>query len=73
MTTAQCPSLASMLTNGQKITHRKHQRGWIETPDGRHFQPRASDVQFIPGMRLPFLSGQTRKPRWFARLMGIFA
>lgn len=71
--TAQCPSLASMLTNGQQITHRKHQRGWIETPDGRHFQPRASAVQFIPGMRLPFMSGQARKPRWFARLMGIFA
>lgn len=73
MTTTQCPSLAAMLVKGQQVTHHQHQRGWIETPDGRYFQPKASEVQFIPGMRLPFLSGQKRKPRWFAALMGIFA
>ncbi|MGP9421534.1 phage filamentation protein Fil family protein [Ewingella sp. AOP9-I1-14] len=73
MTTAQCPSLANMLTNGQQITHRAHQRGWIETPDGRHFQPKATEVQFIKGRRLPFMARQHNKPRWFARLMGIFA
>ncbi|UAN50100.1 DUF2724 domain-containing protein [Serratia sp. JSRIV002] len=73
MTTAQCPSLASMLTNGQKITHRQHQRGWIETPDGRHFQPKASEVQFIKGCRTPFMAKPLHRPRWFARLMGIFA
>ncbi|WP_411706352.1 phage filamentation protein Fil family protein [Edaphovirga cremea] len=73
MTTAQCPSLAAMLVNGQQITHRHHQRGWIETPDGRFFQPKSTEVQFIPGLRQPFLSGQQHKPRWFARLMGIFA
>lgn len=73
MNTAHCPSLANMLTNGQQITHRAHQRGWIETPDGRHFQPNATEVQFIKGRCLPFISRQQNKPRWFARLMGIFA
>lgn len=47
MDLTQCPSLASLLTHGQQITHRQHQRGWIETPDGRFFQPKAADVQFI--------------------------
>lgn len=69
--TAHCPSLAAMLTQGQQITHRRHTRGWLELPDGRHFQPKATDVQFIPGMRKPFMSHP--RPRWFARLMGIFA
>ncbi|PVZ87925.1 hypothetical protein C9426_10020 [Serratia sp. S1B] len=73
MTVTHCPSLASMLVKGQQVTHRSHQIGWIETPDGRHFQPRASAVQFIPGLSMPFMSARKRKPRWFARLMGIFA
>lgn len=73
MNTAQCPSLANMLTHGQQVTHRAHQRGWLETPDGRFFQPKATEVQFIKGRRLPFISRQQNKPRWFARLMGIFA
>ncbi|ELM3740603.1 DUF2724 domain-containing protein [Yersinia ruckeri] len=73
MTSTQCPSLAAMLVNGQQITHRRHQRGWLETPDGRHFQPKASEVQFVKGCRTPFIAKPGAKRRWFARLMGIFA
>ncbi|WP_279050066.1 phage filamentation protein Fil family protein [Cedecea davisae] len=73
MNAIECPSLASLLTNGQKVTHRAHQRGWIETPDGRFFQQKAADVQFIKHCRLPFMSNPRNKRRWFARLMGIFA
>ncbi|HDL6888159.1 phage filamentation protein Fil family protein [Yersinia proxima] len=73
MTANQCPSLAGMLTNGQQITHRYHLRGWIETPDGRHFQPKATEVKFIKGCRTPFMAKPKGKPRWWARLMGIFA
>ncbi|NIC26548.1 phage filamentation protein Fil family protein [Serratia plymuthica] len=69
--TASCPSLAGLIVNHQQITHRRHQHGWLELPDGRHFQPKVTDVQFIPGMRKPFMSRP--RPRWFARLMGIFA
>lgn len=73
MTIIECPSLANMLTHGQQVTHRAHQRGWIETPDGRFFQPKVTDVQFVNGRRLPFMSRPRNKRRWFARLMGIFA
>ncbi|ELZ0585425.1 TPA: phage filamentation protein Fil family protein [Yersinia enterocolitica] len=73
MTANQCPSLAAMLRNGQQITHCRHQFGWIETPDGRNFQPKASEVQFIKGCRTPFMTKPRAKPRWWARLMGIFA
>ncbi len=72
-TLTNCPSLASLLTHGQQITHRQHQRGWIETPDGRFFQPKAADVQFVKNCRLPFMSRPRNKRRWFSRLMGIFA
>ena len=67
------PSFASLLTKSQQVTHRAHTRGWIETPDGRFFQPKATDVQFIKQSRLPFMSRPRNKRRWFARLMGIFA
>lgn len=67
------PSLASLLVQGQQVTHHRHQRGWIETPDGRFFQPKVADVQFINGRKLPFMSRPRNKRRWFARLMGIFA
>jgi len=67
------PSFASLLTQGQQITHRKHSRGWLETPDGRFFQPKATDVQFIKNSRMPFMSSPRPKRRWFARLMGILA
>ncbi|MCT2387319.1 phage filamentation protein Fil family protein [Erwinia pyrifoliae] len=73
MTTAQCPSLSAMLTHCQAVTHRRHSRGWIETPDERFFQPKATDVQFIKGCRTPFIVRPRRKARWFARLMGVFA
>ncbi|WP_019213344.1 phage filamentation protein Fil family protein [Yersinia massiliensis] len=73
MTANQCPSLAAMLRNGQQVTHRRHQCGWIETPDGRDFQPKASEVQFIKGCRTPFMAKPRGKTRWWARLMGIFA
>lgn len=67
------PSLASLLTQGQLVTHRMHSRGWLETPDGKFFQPKPSDVQFISGCRLPFMSRPRNKRRWFTRLMGISA
>lgn len=73
MSMIECPSLASLLTKGQQVTHRAHTRGWLETPDGRFFQPKATDVQFIKHCRLPFMSKPSTKRRWFARLMGIFA
>lgn len=73
MTIAQCPSLAALLVNGQQVSHHRHQRGWIETPNGHFILPKASEVQFIAGMRMPFMTGQARKPHWFARLMGMFA
>lgn len=73
MTANQCPSLAAMLTNGQQVTHRYHLRGGIETPDGRHFQPKSTEVKFIKGCRTPFMTKPKAKPRWWARLMGIFA
>lgn len=67
-----CPSMASLLTYGQQVTHRAHHHGWIETPNGRFFQPKSSDVQFIKGCRMPLISRPRNKRRWFARLMGIF-
>ena len=73
MDMTQFPSLASLLTQGQQVTHRAHSRGWLETPDGRFFQPKATDVQFIRHRRLPFMSKPRNKRRWFARLMGISA
>ncbi|MGA7588670.1 MAG: phage filamentation protein Fil family protein [Rouxiella badensis] len=68
-----CPSIASMLTHGQQITHRAHHHGWIEAPNGRLFQPKATEVKFIKGCRVPFISRPRNKRRWFTRLMGIFA
>ncbi|MBO1560465.1 phage filamentation protein Fil family protein [Yersinia pseudotuberculosis] len=72
MTANQCPSLAAMLTNGQQVTHRRHMRGWIETPDGRSFQPKASEVQFVKGCRSPFMTKPRAKPRFWARLISLF-
>ena len=73
MNTNHSLSLSAMLITSQRITHCHHAHGWIEAPDGRQFQPSASKVQFIAGMGLPFMSRKRKKPRWFARLMGIFA
>ncbi|MCT2388600.1 phage filamentation protein Fil family protein [Erwinia pyrifoliae] len=73
MNAEQVPSMASLLKHGCQVTHYRHSRGWIETPDGRYFQPNANDVQFVKGRRTPFISSQRRKLRWFARLMGVFA
>ncbi|NJC99688.1 phage filamentation protein Fil family protein [Candidatus Erwinia dacicola] len=73
MDITQAPSFASLLTTSCGITHRRHVRGWIETPDGQFFQPKAADVQFVKGCRLPYMSRPRNKRRWFARLMGIFA
>ncbi|WP_456309407.1 phage filamentation protein Fil family protein [Serratia proteamaculans] len=53
MMTQQCPSLASMLICNQTVTHWHHTQGWIETPDGRHFQPKPGKVRFIKGMSKP--------------------
>jgi hypothetical protein len=69
--TQQCPSMAALLTQAHQITHRRHTRGWLELPDGRHFQPTVAAVQFLPGRLKPYMSRP--RPRWFARLMGIFA
>ena len=68
----QCTSLASLLVKQQQVTHYRHQHGWLETPDGRHFQPNAREVQFIKGCRTPFIARPGKKRRWFARLMNIF-
>lgn len=73
MALSQCPSLANLLNQAQQVTHHRHQRGWIETPDGRFFQPKANEVQFIDGQQVPFMSRPRNKRRWFSRLMGIFA
>ncbi|WP_350262596.1 phage filamentation protein Fil family protein (plasmid) [Pantoea sp. BJ2] len=35
----QYPPLSSYLKNHQKITHRHHSRGWIESPTGIFFKP----------------------------------
>ncbi|RTP06725.1 phage filamentation protein Fil family protein [Enterobacter hormaechei] len=67
------PSFASLLTKSQQVTHRAHTRGWIETPDGRFFQPKATEVQFIKNSRFPFMSRPRNSHRWFTRLIGIFA
>ncbi|MCF1163240.1 DUF2724 domain-containing protein [Yersinia pseudotuberculosis] len=47
-------------------------RGWIETPDGRSFQPKASEVQFVKGCRSPFMTKPKAKPRFWARLISLF-
>lgn len=73
MISAQAPSLASLLKQGCQVTHFKNNHGWLETPDGRFFQPKVADVQFIKGCRKPFMSNPRNKRRWFAWLMGIFA
>ncbi|MCK2155238.1 phage filamentation protein Fil family protein [Citrobacter braakii] len=65
------PSFASLLTKSQQITHRAHTRGWLETPDGQFFQPKATDVQFIKHSRLPFMSRPRSKRNWLVRLLGI--
>ncbi|WP_339327350.1 phage filamentation protein Fil family protein [Erwinia amylovora] len=65
--------MASLLTHGCQVTHYRHSRGWIETPDGRYFQPNAINVHFLKGCRKPLIARHRRKPRWFARLMGVFA
>ncbi|QBH97366.1 hypothetical protein EKN56_13730 [Limnobaculum zhutongyuii] len=70
---SECRSLSGMLRQGQEVTHCHHSRGWIETPDGRHFQPKASEVKFLPGLAKPWLSGVKCSRRWWARLMGITA
>ncbi|WP_411813585.1 phage filamentation protein Fil family protein [Erwinia tracheiphila] len=41
-------------------------RGWLETPDGRFFQPKASEVQFIKGRRIPFFVSSRTRRRWFS-------
>lgn len=69
----QCPSISTMLKNEYLISHHHHNRGWLETPDGRHFQPKASQVKFVPGLAKPFIAGIKRRRRWWARLMGICA
>ncbi|WP_342221612.1 phage filamentation protein Fil family protein [Candidatus Fukatsuia endosymbiont of Tuberolachnus salignus] len=66
-----CTSVAVLPDNPLHITHRRHRRGWLETPDGRRVQPNAQDVQFIKGMSTPVINKPRR--RWFAHLMGIFA
>lgn len=71
--TTHCPSLSNMLVSHQQVTCHRHQCGWLELPDGRTFQPRASEVQFIKGLDMPYIAKPIAPRRWFARLMGIFA
>lgn len=68
-----CSSLSTMLRQEHLVSHHHHTRGWIETPDGRHIQPKASKVKFIPGLAKPWIAGVKPARRWWARLMGIFA
>lgn len=68
----ECQSLSSMLRQGQLVSHCHHSRGWLETPDGRHFQPKASKVKFLPGLSKPWIAG-VKARRWWAKLMGISA
>ncbi|WP_140920184.1 phage filamentation protein Fil family protein [Limnobaculum xujianqingii] len=68
-----CSSLSTMLRQEHLVSHHHHDRGWIETPDGRFFQPKASKVHFLPGLAKPFIAGIKRRRRWWARLMGISA
>lgn len=66
-----CPAFSAMLKNGQQVTHRRHTRGWLESPDGRFFQPKACDVQFIKGARLPFMA--CRREHWLLRVIKFFS
>ncbi|WP_339057542.1 phage filamentation protein Fil family protein [Candidatus Regiella endosymbiont of Tuberolachnus salignus] len=54
-----------------EITHHRHRRGWLETPEGRRVQPNPQAVQFIHGISAPVIRHPRR--RWFSRVMGIFA
>ncbi|WP_162860102.1 phage filamentation protein Fil family protein [Candidatus Fukatsuia symbiotica] len=65
-----CTSVAVLPDNPLHITHRRHRRGWLETPDGRHVQPNAQDVQFIKGMSTPVINKPRR--RWFCTFDGDF-
>lgn len=67
------PSLSALLVRHQQVSGYYHQRGWLETPDGRDFQPKASNVKFVKGLDAPYITGARKPRRWFAWLMGIFA
>ncbi|SFC48776.1 phage filamentation protein Fil family protein [Pragia fontium] len=67
------PSLSSMLTHKIFVSGHHHNRGWLETPDGRHVQPSASKVKFISDLDKPWIAGIKPARRWWAKLMGIFA
>ncbi|WP_313627912.1 phage filamentation protein Fil family protein [Kosakonia sp.] len=59
---SECPSMASLLHHGCKVTHFKNSRGWIETPDGRFFKPEPARVQFIKERNKPFIyAGKIKK------------
>jgi len=63
---AQSPSLSSLLVNHQRPAKWANSGFWMELPTGRKFvaDPNA------PYSRAP---GQlNQRPRWFAKLMGIF-
>ncbi|EQB4445697.1 MAG: phage filamentation protein Fil family protein [Pluralibacter gergoviae] len=55
MNNENAPSLASLLKQGCQVTHFRNSRGWIETPDGRHFKPEPNKVRFVHGMNRPFV------------------
>ncbi|AWK13889.1 phage filamentation protein Fil family protein [Candidatus Fukatsuia symbiotica] len=45
------------------------QRGWLETPDARHFQPKTHAVPFIKGYSRPFIVKPRSKRCWYQRLL----
>ncbi|CAM3517033.1 hypothetical protein BS639_08880 [Rouxiella silvae] len=62
----QLPSLSSLLVNHQRQEKWAQCGFWMEMPNGRKFvaDPNA------PYTRAP--GQQNQRPRWFAKLMGIF-
>ncbi|UWS30649.1 phage filamentation protein Fil family protein [Erwinia pyrifoliae] len=72
MNAEQVPSMASLLKHGCQVTHYRHSRGWIETPDGRYLQPEANKVHFIKGMSKPFVCAEKINKGLFSRLLSLF-
>lgn len=72
MNNENAPSLASLLKQGCQVTHFRNSRGWIETPDGRHFKPEPDRVRFIKGMNKPFVYTKKINKGLFNVLLGLF-
>lgn len=64
--TTQSPSLSSLLVNHQRPAKWANNGFWMELPAGRKYiaDPNAPHSQVV--------GQESQRPRWFARLMGIF-